>query len=543
MSISLRVLVLALVASVTLVAAAAARAGTYTVYGCQTPTGASAPLNGWQDYISSDTYWQGRCPGPMYLGMVDSESHADGETVELKFTAPPGTTISSYTLRRAVKLVSSDGYYFETLEESGGVWHLVNGCSSPAGCKPVGDTKNPSAPSNRFQRTAAAGTTAVVLKMLCSHSGGCPREPGTGTDSIWLWQSAITLEDNSSPQFADPPSGPLVAPGAVLSGVVPVTIGATDAGGGVYQAMIEVDGRVLQSQVLSSNGGLCQQPFTATVPCQPSVNETIYFDTSQLVDGSHTLLLLVSDAAGNVAAWGPTTFTTANNPCNPLPASSAMHLGAAFPVVVRTRVRVRHRIRIKRRLRFVGRLTVSYLQRPLVQGTLVDAAGRPVAGAQVCIAVRDDLPNAPLRAVGGLTTNAAGGFSYRLAPGPSRTIVFIHRVVGGAVSGAVNISVRASLDLRVNAHHLRNGQVMEWSGRLPGPIPAGLLSLMQVWRGTHWQTFQQIQIARTGKWVGRYRFEFTTGLQRYQFRLLIPRQSGYPYAAHASPPIRVTVTG
>ena len=163
MSISLRVLVLALVASVTLVAAAAARAGTYTVYGCQTPTGASAPLNGWQDYISSDTYWQGRCPGPMYLGMVDSESHADGETVELKFTAPPGTTISSYTLRRAVKLVSSDGYYFETLEESGGVWHLVNGCSSPAGCKPRRRHQEPVRP----------------LESLSAHRGG--RHHGGGS--------------------------------------------------------------------------------------------------------------------------------------------------------------------------------------------------------------------------------------------------------------------------------------------------------------------------------------------------------------------------
>jgi hypothetical protein len=543
MRFSLRVLVLALVASVTLVAAAAAQAGTYTVYGCKTPTGAGAPLSGWQDSISSDTYWQGKCPGPMYLGMVDSQTHANGETVELKFTAPPGTTISSYTLRRAVKLVSSDGYYFETLEESGGVWHLVNGCSSPAGCKPVGDTKNPSSSSNLFARTAAAGTTAVALEMLCSRSGGCPRESGTGTNSIWLWQTAINLADNSSPQFANPPSGPLVSPGAMLSGVVPVTIGATDAGGGVYQASIEVDGRVLQSQVLNSNGGLCQQPFTATVPCPPSVNETMYFDTSQLVDGSHTLLLLVSDAAGNVAAWGPITITTANNPCNPLPASNAMHLGAAFPLVVRTRVRVHGRTRIKSSLRLVSRLTVSYLQQPVVRGELVDAAGRPVAGAQVCIAVRDDLPNAQLQAVGGLTTNASGGFSYRLPRGPSRTIVFIHRVVGGAISGAVNISVRASVLLRLNGHHLFNGQVMQWSGTLPGPIPPGLLSLMQVWRGTHWQTFQQIQIGRSGKWVARYRFEFTTGVQQYQFRLLIPRQSGYPYTSHASSPIRVTVTG
>jgi hypothetical protein len=313
-----------------------------------------------------------------------------------------------------------------------------------------------------------------------------------------------------------------------------VTVAATDSGGGVDQVMFDVDGQVLQSQALDPNGGMCQAPFVFAVPCKLAVAGTIAFDTSQLGDGLHSLRLLVSDAAGNTAAWpasGSITIRTLNNPCTPVPAVGGMTLRASFARRVHKRTRRSHA------------MTINFTRRPVVTGALRTPTGAPVAGATICVAARDDYAGAPLKVVGTLTTTPAGRFRYRLGRGTSRAIFFIHRIPGGAISDAVNIHVRAPARVHVKAHHLHDGQVMIWRGRLRGPIPAEMLALMQVRRGNVWQTFRQVAIARSGKWVGRYRFRFTTGVQHYTFRLKVPHQSGYPYAAGASGDIHMIVTG
>jgi hypothetical protein len=547
MSFRLRAILCGLAASLLLTAAPIARAGTYTVYGCQTPFASVAPMDGW--HVDLDVahdaynYWQATCPGPVFMWMAASHTHPDGAYAEESFIAPADTTVHSYTIWRALRLVPSDGYYYQVWDRSAGQWRLVSGCAGPAGCKNVGDYKHPSASSNVLTHAAETGTTEVQLKVLCGATDGCPSERGGVSASAWLFHSAITLEDDFSPLFAGSPTGPLVAPGSVLAGTVPVTISATDRGGGVYQAMIEVDGHIVQSQVLDSNGGLCRAPFIMIVPCKLSASGTLYFDTRQLADGYHSLRLLVSDAAGNTAAWGPMTIETVNNPCSPIPTAGGMRVRAAFLVRFHKRVRIHRRLRVVDQVRFFDHITANFSRHPLVVGSLTTVAGVPVPGAPICLAARTNVPGAPLRALGVLTTNAAGLFSYRLASGPSRTIYFIHRVLGGAIYQTVTISVHVPVNVHVNSHRLRNGQVMIWRGHLPSPTPGGLLALMEVWRGTYWQSFEQISVPGNGDWVGRYRFERTTGIQNYKFRLAVPQQSGYPFAAGSSRPIQVVVTG
>jgi hypothetical protein len=521
----------ALVVSLWLASAPAAIAGTYTVYGCRTPTGTVAPNSGWTAAFSAEAaYWDNGCPGETFLGLAASTPHANGLYAEETFVAPSGTTIQHYMLLRAVRLTTSGGYYYEALQDSSGFWSKVDGCDSYTDCGPVGDYQNEASKSNIFTHGGSGSTTEVQLRVVCGKSSGCPIEAPNVAGSVWLFQSVMTLEDDTAPQFAGPPSGPLVS-GGVLAGVVPVSIGATDQGGGVYQAEIEVDGQVRQSQVLNNSTGTCDEPFLAAVPCPLSASGMLEFNTAALSDGTHSLQLLITDAAGNTTAWGPIAITTVNSPCSPIPAAGGMALSASFPA------------RIHKRWHFRGTITTNYARRPYVAGTLVVSDGAGVPGAPICVAARDNYAGAPLTAVASISTNATGGFRYRLGNGPSRTIYFIHRVAGGAISHAVRINVHAPVEVHVNAHRLHNGQVMMWGGRLRGPVPSGMLALMQVWRGTYWQAFQQIRVARSGKWVGRYRFAFTTGVQRYKFRLSVPRQSRYPYAAGASRPIHVTVSG
>jgi hypothetical protein len=518
-------------AMTSLAAPSLARAGTYTVYGCRTPSGASAPLSGWNDVLN--VYPAGSknsCPRAAFMWISPATPHADGRNAEETFVAPSHTTIARYTLVRAVRLDTGAGYYYQALEETSGGWSMVEGCNTAAGCHDFGNFQRESANSNNFTHTPPSGTTAVQLRIACGRAGGCPAPSGGLAASVWLFQSRITLQTNSAPQFSSVPTGPLVA-GGVLSGSEPVTIGASDQGGGVYLAKIEVDGKVVQQQVLDNAGGTCHEPFTSAVPCPTSANGTVYFNTASVSDGMHQLRLLVTDAAGNTAAWGPIAIHTVNNPCSNVPSASGMALHAKFVD------------RVHRHTRYRTYLTVGYGARPTVVGKLTTAAGSPVPGAPVCVAVSDHFSGAPWRVLHTLTTGAHGGFEFRLGTGPSRTIYFIHRVPAGAIWSSVSVTVRAAARVHINSRQLRNGQVMVWKGRLPGPIPGGLLALMQVSRGTYWQTFQQVSVARSGRWVGRYRFQFTTGTQHYKFRLLIPHQSGYPYASASSRPLHVTVTG
>ena len=46
---------------------------------------------------------------------------------------------------------------------------------------------------------------------------------------------------------------------------------------------------------------------------------------------------------------------------------------------------------------------------------------------------------------------------------------------------------------------------------------------------------------KDGRWTYRYRFTGTTVRSKYTFRVLVPAESGYPYAQGASKTTRVLV--
>lgn len=511
-----------------------AHAAQYTVYGCQTPSGAKAPMSGWSANLDGQVgnkleYWDYNCPANVFMFMTPKDSHPNGAFANETFQAPPGTSIDGYTFWRAVALVPSDGYYYQAFQYTSGAWSQTDGCSGPGHCGTYGDPHNPTDPVNHFTKHTPPGTTAVRLNLACGKSGGCPAV-GSSADTVWLYRTAVALEDDSVPQFASAPSGPLVS-GGVLTGTEPVSIGATDAGSGVYQVEFEVDGTVVQAQTLDDSNGSCQKPFTAVVPCPTSASGTVDFNTAALADGTHSLRVLVTDAAGNTTAWGPVTITTVNSPCMPTPAASGETMTAAMT----------HKLKHKRS-RSVRNLTIWHSQRPVVHGRLVDAAGAPVPNASVCVDARTNVSGAALRRVATIATNAQGRFSYRLARGPSRRIYFIHRVVGGAISSSVDVRVHVPVTVHVNRRTLYNNQTMRWRGRLPRPVPGGLNGLLEVWRGTFWQPVGvPFSVHRNGKWNAGYTFHFTTCVQHYTFRVRVGRQSGYPYQPGTSKRVGITV--
>jgi hypothetical protein len=536
-------LLILIVASSALLAPSLASAGTYTVLGCQTDSGTAAPMDRWQVNFDGEpalARWKDNCPSSAIMGLIPTSQHPAGEIVSETLTAPPGITIVKYTFWRAVRLYPGSGYIYQQFVHSPAFgWTHIEGCTAVGKCGTYGNYQQPTASANHEPVTPPVGTTQVLLEVLCGSSTACPTV--SNPNEVWLFKTAELLQDDSSPQFASAPSGPLVS-GGVLSGVEPVSIGATDQGSGVYQAEIEVDGQVLDTQVLDNSTGTCQLPFTAMAPCPLSASGTINFNTGQpqIPDGTHSLRILVTDPAGNKAVWGPITITTVNSPCSPIPAAGGMTLNAAIAQ------------RLRHHTRFTRTLTIRDSQHPTIDGSLTAPTGTPVANAPLCVATQADYAGAPLKEVAALSTSGAGTFSYRLPSGPSRTVYIIHRVPGGAIAATVKVNVKVPVTVHINAHRLRDGQVMTWTGKLPGPIPDGLIVTMQVWEGSNWSGFTPdvgphrdlpVMVARTGRWVAPYRFLRTHQTQTYVFRVLVTHQSMYPYAPGFSRTFRVTVTG
>lgn len=514
--------------------APAAEAGTYTVHACRAADGRGAALTDWRvtegRFVSILT-WRDRCAsgGAFELEMSGAKTHPSDHYIAATLRAPADTAIVGYQLWRSVQLGTDFGYRIQELTRDGRI--DLDGCYAAQGCGGKGDASSPLAGGNLVRYTGR-DLHALEVVLTCALSDSSTAKCPTGSGArLQLHRADVTLADNASPVIETDPTGPLVQSGLPLTGAQPVSISATDRGGGVYLALFEVDGRVVAWAPIDSNGGQCRAPFTVALPCKPSASGTVALDTSRLADGAHSLRILVTDVTGtNMAAWGPISIRTANRNCNPRPRVRSPDV----------------KVRLAgRRGRKARRITIRYGRKLRVRGRLVGPGRAPVPGAAVCVVARDSMVGASLRAYRTLATASGGGFSYVLRPGASRRVHFVHRVPGGAASGSVLVRVRAPVSLRGSARALRNGQTLVMRGALRAPpYPRrGALVELQARRGSGWQTFATTRTNRRGRFSYRYTFSRTQGVQRYALRARVPAQATYPFAAGGSRPLRVRVIG
>jgi hypothetical protein len=230
-------------------------------------------------------------------------------------------------------------------------------------------------------------------------------------------------------------------------------------------------------------------------------------------------------------------------------AGNTMAATASAPVTLR--FDDRSPARLDARLAWGGapaasRTIVPFGARAVVEGTLTGADHRRVAGVPVAVATEISGAGRP-RHIGRATTNGQGRFRFRLPAGPSRTVWV---VFGGSdryrpAAATAHLAVRAGSSLRVSRRRVSNGDRVTFRGRLlGGPIPReGKLVQLEAFYRDRWRTFAVVRSGSGGAWRRRYRFEATEGLVRYPFRVRIPHERSYPYAAGRSRVIRVTVDG
>ena len=305
-----------------------AYAGSWIEVSCQTPSGAAAPSQGWTSFttgsIGSGSNNDTNC-GPMSAELSSAASDPVGASENLQYTPPAGSTLAGGTLD-----VYLNGTGYGTGASGTAIVYspeyAYNGSNVVLQCS---SGQPPCSPSGYIY----SGT----LSLPANHGGNVYVGAGCGGESVqscnegasegaWslvrVYWAQLLLTNNSTPA-ANNISGTLLTPNA--RGTRELTLAATDPSGpGVYTLTAQIDGHTIYNGTPNTNSGHCSQVgtsgsvlmFAYNQPCPTSESVDLPIDTTTVSDGSHTLKLTVTDAAGNSSVVYDGTITTFNAPVN-----------------------------------------------------------------------------------------------------------------------------------------------------------------------------------------------------------------------------------
>ncbi len=540
----------AIAVTAALAIAASACAGEYHVYSCRTPSGESAPADGWSGSVTGTaTVAEDTCSQPggaLIAGLrADTPRTANADAATWAFTAPPDTTLAGATLWRAG---DADGgsavnafyeFWFagpDNLNEPASAFGLcVGGSTCPTG---LGNMSQPLAAENRLVVPGSHLGPHLYMNASCAGESEfqCKEgehDPNGYAAVVYLYAADLTLEQSVGPSAWNI-SGEL-ASAPTVAGTSDVIFSASDPGSGVYEAVFSVDGQVVQSTVVNEDGGRCRSvgqttdglpAFLYAQPCPASVSADVGFETTRVSNGEHHLVVSVIDAAGNAATVLDRNITVDNpsppggpNGTNPS-AQATLTVGWAATGG--------------------DRLTSRYGRAQTIVGRLTGPGGVGIDAAQIDVLATPDYAGAREAAMASSRTGANGRFSMRLPAGvSSRTLRFEYSDEMNSppvVTKTLTLNVRAGVTLRIRPRTASVGRSIHFSGRLRGgPIPGGgkLLVLEARSPGGAWLEFDVIRSDARGRYHASYMFKFP-GPAHYQFRVLCEAEADYPYATGAS---------
>jgi hypothetical protein len=533
--------------------AAPARAGTYAVFACGSYDNKS--WNGVRDsVISADE----TCPGSTTMGNAVGGGRVPlGSTGTTTFTAPTGMTIADFTLTRQLTYrngAPADGtrrlYAIYALGATvfAGAGHYDNATRNRLHDQgswygyPEANVVVPRSVVSRASFPALAGYagTATKLQIAVGCFNGTVNTPCSvaagGGISHLLAGAQVVLNDPTVPAASIEASGLLA--GGARPGSDPVELDATDNGGIKRVEIVDVTNN--GSTVVGAEDYAAGTRTEAGATCSfrlrkacPNLKDEIVRPTS-LAAGQRTLKLRIVDAADNVTEQGPYSVNVSTpsdrGPLNGSGATEDGKLSARFSGGTKTRK------------------TVSFRSRPTITGRLQNSAGRPIAGAQLRVLMRDRRSGARFVERYRTTTRSDGIYRLRVRAAASRLVQVGWRShandPGFHESAYLTMNTRASSSLRASARTVGVGQALRLSGTVRGTVPSrGVPLIFQGRSGNgRYTTFADGRANRKGRFTIRYRFRSGSSRGRtFSFRVKLRGDARFPYVLGYSTRVQVRV--
>jgi hypothetical protein len=559
--------------------AAPVHAGSFNVFTCSMD-GAFYPNRAWTSASNpagnpayqTDTSCS-QAGDPLGASLATNTAYGAGTFAALSFNAPAGTRISDYRLamkhywyapalpnyaiERTYTLASfgdipfsGTGLYKQEDQDAlapEGHWYGYRGNnSSGAAQTPVMTVTRASSP----RATAAANAPSLTLSAGCWTGDGTACSLGSdgngipGSAFVELYGSRITITDSTAPALTDPTDDVgLRAPGT-RAGDEALTFSASDNVGIRRAEIVDVTDAANPGVVATEDYASTRTAqntgcdFTRPRPCPDLKSETIA--ASPAIAGRRTLLLRVTDAAGNQTV-SPPFAVVARGPVNGSGGGDGARLVAGFAGhAFRGRGKMRHRVGVLRPTK-----TVGFGHGTTVRGILRNAAGQPVAGADLRLLVRELRLGSRYTDRGGVTTASDGRFTFRITRGASRRVRIAYRAYPGDDHLTAKSDVTFKTKARITVHvpsHVRSLGTVRFRGSLKGrPLPPRgvTLELQAHQPGRGWRTVKTTRTRKGGRYSTRYRFNSPGG--RFTFRMRLRPNDSYPYARGTSRNVRVRV--
>jgi hypothetical protein len=554
--------------------APAAHAGSYDVVSCSID-GGFYPNNAWGEannpandprYVTDTSC--AKAGDPLAVRLAAGNGFSPGTWASLRFNAPAGATITNYKAvinlywyapplpnyptERTYTLASFGGFGFlgaglygvgvqDTLSGEQH-WYGYRGSHQSGAAGPLLLTASRAGSINA---TNAPDAHFMSLETGCYTDDGtlCTLDP-TGTAFLELYGSRVTITDETPPALTGPPAGEgLRAPGT-RSGDEPLTFSASDNTGIRRAEIVDVtdadDPQVVAAKDYATTQSAQKRTcdYTRVKPCPDLTSETIA--ASPAIAGRRTVLLRVTDTAGNQTVSAP-FVVTARGPLNGTGGGDGARLIAGFPGhSMRGKGKSRHRVGVLRPTK-----TVGFGRGALVRGTLRNASGQPIGGAQLRLLDRELKLGSHYTDRGAITTSSDGRFSLRISRGASRRVRIAYRAYAGDAALTAKYDVTLKTKARITLHvprRVRSHGRARFRGSLRGrPLPPrGVTLELQAYQpGRGWRTVKTTRTRRGGVYSTRYRFN--SGFGRFTFRVRLRPNDSYPYSRSASRNLRVRV--
>jgi hypothetical protein len=532
----------------------------YHVYSCRTPSGGSAGADGWSE-AKSDAYDAvlNTCPtGGLIAALRGGHAYTTGsDAATWMFNAPVGETITGATVWRAGETAGGQGEntsYLFWLSGGGATPYVFDECTAAIGCDREGNLSNPVDAQNRVEiPTPALTATHLELTASCGspfEHFKCAAMEGSGYASVVeLFAADITLTQATAPAVGAVEGGLASLP--TVGGASDVGFDATDTGSGVYEAVFQVDGQVLQRQVLDENGGRCRDvgqtsdglpAFLYVQPCPASVSVDVPFDTTPLTNGQHHLVVSVTDAAGNSTPVLDREIVVANAVSLAQASEPAGGRGLGNGTDPSERATLTARWKSTTKARLVG----AYGEARTIEGRVTGSDGTAIADAALDVTVTPTSAGARPISLPSPRTDSDGRWSLHLPRGLSSCSLLIgyRSHLGDAqpvATRALALGVGADVVLHVTPRTVSAGQSIAFSGRLlGGAIPSGGKQVLLEARspGSGWVEFHVARANAKGRFEYSYRFRYP-GPVAYEFRAVCEHEADYPFLAGVSSVVRV----